>query len=87
MKKYWLYRFYGIFIGRSNFVDLLEVLWQDFLKFTDIRKANEIPSLRFWNLTLQRLYLERHEAVLVASYILEVYYSFKVINTYRFTNQ
>lgn len=63
MRKDWLYVIYIIFTGKSNVVDLPEVLWQDFTKFVVKKKLNEILSLRFWALALQQLIFERHEAI------------------------
>ena len=49
--------------------------------------TNEIPSLRFWALTLQQLYSEHHEEIMLSSYIPKVYCTFKAIQTFRFLNQ
>lgn len=53
MTKDWIYFVYNTFTGKPNVVDLPEVIWQDFRKFTDKNKSNKIPSPRFWALTLQ----------------------------------
>lgn len=42
MSKYWLYLVYDIFTGKTNDVDLPEVLCQVFIKFYFKRKPNEI---------------------------------------------
>lgn len=63
MIKDCLYVVYNIFTGKSNVVNLPEVLWKDFKKFVVKRKHNEISSLRFWALTLQQLYSKVHEAI------------------------
>ena len=63
MSKDWLYVVYNIYSGRSNIVDLTEVLWKDFRKFAIKRMSNEISSSRFYALTLQQLYKERREAI------------------------
>lgn len=81
MRKDWLYVIYIIFTGKSNVVDLPEVLWQDFTKFVVKKKLNEILSLRFWALALQQLIFERHEAIPLNSDIWEVYCSFNTIKT------
>ena len=47
LSKDWMYVVYNIYSGRSNAVDLLEVLWQDFRKFAIKMKTNEISSPRF----------------------------------------
>ena len=56
LSKDWLYVIYNIYSGCDNVVDLLEVLWQDFYKFSIKKKENEISSPRFWALTLQQLF-------------------------------
>ena len=47
MRKEWLYVVYIIYYGRSNVVDLTEVLWKDFGKFEVKTMPQEILSLRF----------------------------------------
>ena len=53
LRRDWLNVVFRIYSGRSNVVDLLEVLCQDFCKFSTKRKEYDISSPRFWALTIQ----------------------------------
>lgn len=52
MSKFWFYVVYIIFSRKKIDVDLLELIWKEFQNFSIKRKSNEIPSPRFWALTL-----------------------------------
>lgn len=56
MSKKWLYLVYIIYTGDESSVDLLMIMWNDFWKFVDRSKSNEILNLWFWALNLQQLY-------------------------------
>ncbi|KAL7618681.1 hypothetical protein Lser_V15G04364 [Lactuca serriola] len=87
MSKEWLNLAYSFFTGFSSTVDLPKVMWDDFCKFTKRRKDNEIPSPRFWALTLQQLYSDLGIPISTDSSEDEVYVSFKTIKSYRIPNQ
>lgn len=83
MSMDYLFLVYNIYTGKTNYVDLPEMLWQDFRKFSICQKSNEISSSRFWALTLQQIYTERCGLVPLMSDPPEVYYTFKFIKTYH----
>lgn len=62
-------------------------MWSDFLKITQHRKKNEIPSPRLWAPILQKLYAWKHKLVSINTSLNEVYLSFKVIKIYKLPNQ
>ena len=86
MSKDWLYVVYNIYSGRNNIINLTEVLWQDFWKFSIKRKPHEISSHVFWALILQKLYKERQEPIPINTEPKEVFLSFKAIERYRLPN-
>ena len=87
LSKYCLYVVYSIFSDKSNTADLPEVLWQDFWKFAIKRKPNDISNPRFWALTIQQLYREMSEPILMDTIPREVFVSFKTIRHYRIPDQ
>ena len=87
LTKDYLYVVYNIYSGRSNVVHLPEVLWQDFQRFAIKWKVNEISSPRFWAWTIQELYKERSEPILVSKIPKEVCVTFKAIKHYRIPDQ
>ena len=87
MRKDWFHVVYNIYFGRSNVVDLIKILWQEFWKFAIKMKPQEISSPRFWALTLQQMYRERQEHIPITTKSKELFLSFKTIKTYRLLNQ
>lgn len=62
-------------------------MWNEFRKFTQRQKNNEISSPKLWALTLQKLYEKKREPIFLNTLLNSVYCSFKFIKTYRLPNQ